>query len=110
MQGQTHIFEACERRQQVEELKDESDLVPPHFREAIIGEPGERLAINEDVAGGRSIESPNKIEQRRFPGARRANDRDHLTSRNRQVDLIERGDSISALKSLRGCRQLNHRF
>ena len=53
VQRQADVLEARQRRQQVEELKDEADLVAPDARQLVVGQAGERLAVDADLAGGR---------------------------------------------------------
>jgi len=55
MQGQGDIFLARQRRQQVEELKDESDLVAANAGKTIVVELGEALPIQLDFSGGRMV-------------------------------------------------------
>ena len=92
MQRQPDILQTRQRRQQVEELKDEPDLVAPHARQRIVGQTGERFAVDPDLAGRRTVEAANEVEQRGLPGARRPDDRHHLASRDRQRDVVEGGD------------------
>src|ERR1019366_7397982 len=51
VQRQADVFEARERRQQVEELEDEADLVASHFRQLIVGHAAERGTVDADGAG-----------------------------------------------------------
>jgi hypothetical protein len=63
---QAHILDARERREQVEELEDEADLVAPDPGQLIVRQPGERLAVDADLPGGRAIEPADEVEERRF--------------------------------------------
>src|SRR5262245_53554273 len=69
VKGQPDVLETRQRRQQVEELKDESDLVPSNPRQLIVGQTSKPFAVDANVAGGRTIEAANQIEERGFPGA-----------------------------------------
>ena len=60
VQRQADVLETGQRRQQVEELKDEADLVAPQPRQVIVGEAAERLAVDATRAprwGGRGRRS-----------------------------------------------------
>jgi hypothetical protein len=50
VQGQADVFEAGQCRQQIEELKDESDIVAPHAGQIVVGQPIEHSAVDEDLA------------------------------------------------------------
>ena len=80
VQRQADVLEARQRRQQVEELEDEADLVAPHARQLVVGQAGERFAVDADLAGRRAIEAADRVEQRRLAGAGRADDRHHLAA------------------------------
>src|SRR5438876_11500103 len=84
MKRQAHVLDRRQRRQQIEELKDEPDLVSPDPGQLIVGEAGESLAVDSHLARGRSIETTDQVEERRFPGTRRPDDRHHLASWNGQ--------------------------
>ena len=98
MQRQADVLEARERRQQVEELEDEADLVAPDPRQVVVGQAAERFAVDADLAGGRAIEAADQVEQRRLAGAGRPDDRDHLAARDRQRDVVERDDVALAFE------------
>ena len=51
VQRQADVLEARERRQQVEELEDEADLVAADSRQLVVGETAERFAVDADFAG-----------------------------------------------------------
>src|SRR4029077_517903 len=103
VQRQTDVLEGRERGQQVEELKDEPDLVAPHFRQLVVGQPGKRGAVDADLAGGRAIETADEIEEGGFAGAGRADDRDQLTAGNREGDVVE-GDDVALAGEVFGDR------
>src|SRR5258707_354166 len=78
-----------QRRQQVEELEDEADLVAADSREVVVGQPGERFAVDADLAGRGTVEAADQIEERRLAGAGRSDNREHLAARDREADGIE---------------------
>ena len=108
MQRQPDVLETRQRRQQIEELKDESDLVAPHPGQRLVGQAAERFAVDADVAGGRPIETANQIEQRRLAGAGRSDDRHHLAARNGQGDVVERGHLAFAGELLGDAVEVDH--
>src|ERR671939_211554 len=92
VQRQADVLEARERRQQIEELEDESNLVAPHSRQLIVGETAERSAVDEDVAGSRAIEAADEIEERRLARAGGPDDRDHLAAWNADGHIAQGDD------------------
>ena len=66
MQRQPDIFEAGQRRQQVEELEDESNRVSAQAGQFVVGEIVERLSAHSDVAGRGTIESTDQVQERRL--------------------------------------------
>src|SRR5262245_31562915 len=107
---QADVFQARQRRQQVEELENKTDLVAPHLRQLVVVQAGERLAIDQHIAGGGTVEAAHQVEECRFTGSGLTDDRDHLAARNRQRDVVERGDAPLALKALGGAIELNHSY
>src|SRR5215470_16179711 len=107
---QADVFQARQRRQQVEELENETDLVASHLRQLVVMQAGERLAVDQHIAGGGTVEATHQVEECRFAGSRLTDDRYHLAARDRQRDLVERGDAPLALKALGGAIELNHSY
>ena len=85
------VLKTRQGRQEIEELKNEPDLVAPDPRELVVREAGQRLAVDAHLARGRTVEAAHKIEQRRLARARGADDRHHLAARDGQRDVLERG-------------------
>ena len=56
-----------ERRQQIEELEDEPDLVPPDARQPIVGQAAERFAVDAHFAGGRRSRPPIRLSSVDLP-------------------------------------------
>ena len=100
MQRQPDVLETGERRQQVEELEDEADLVPPHSRQIVVGETREQLAVDPHVARACGVEAADEVEQRGLAGSRRPDDRHHLAAIDRQRDVVERDDAALAVELL----------
>src|SRR5689334_22954905 len=70
MQRQGNILEAIQCGKQVEELKDEADLVAAHASEFIIRKCAETLSFDSNVAGRGPVKACDKVQQRGFSGTR----------------------------------------
>src|SRR6516225_8338437 len=68
------VFPRRERRQQMKELKDETDPRPAEARELVLGHRGDLRAVDDDTSRGRGVESGEQAEQRRLAAARRPGD------------------------------------
>lgn len=108
MQGNRDVLQAGERWQEIEELKNETDLVAAYARQRIVGEAAEARAVDRDLAGGGMIEAADQVEQRRFPRAGRAHDANHLPEADFEIDARERGDAALAIIFFGDVRELNH--
>src|SRR6267154_2373934 len=75
-QRQLHIFVHGEVADQVEGLKDESNLTIANARALADGEFADRLAIQLIIAIGRRVEQSKNGKQRRLAAARRPGNRD----------------------------------
>src|SRR5262249_37876751 len=93
VQRQADVLETRERRQQVEELEDEADLVATDLRQVVVGKPVERLAVDEDRSRRRRVEGADYDEQRRIARSGRADDRHHLAILDGEADGIEGNDA-----------------
>ena len=108
VQWQADVLEAGERRQQIEELEDEADLVAPDLRQAFVRQVGQQLSVDLHGAGARPIEPANQVQKRRLARPGGADNRHHLATRNRQADVVECGDAAFPLEGLRHPVELNH--
>src|SRR5450755_1843787 len=100
VQGQGHVLHAGERGQEIEELEDETDFVAPETGERVVGEPGDGLAVDADLASGRAVQAADQIEERGLAGAGGADDGNHLAARDLEIDRFERGDLALAVIDL----------
>src|SRR5262249_8991421 len=89
VQRQRDVFDRGQRRQQVEELKNESDLVAADARKIVIAERRERFPVDLDFAFARSIEAPDDVPHGRFTGAGGSDDRQHFAFFDFEVDALE---------------------
>ena len=71
-QRQLHIVKSAGPSQQIEILEDEADLAVPQAGPFVAGEIHDLFSIEVVRAGGRVIEAPQCVHERRLPGARRA--------------------------------------
>ena len=62
MKRQADVLETGQRRQQVEELKDEPNLVPTRARQVVVRQSGQRLAVDANLSGRGAIETADQIE------------------------------------------------
>jgi hypothetical protein len=108
VQRQRYVLQARQGRQEVEELEDEADLVPPDRRQPVVSQAREARAIHDDLAGGRAIERANEVEERGLPGAGGPHDRDHLAALDVQVDAVQRDDLALAVEPLGDRGKVNH--
>src|SRR5262245_20301324 len=108
MQRQPDVFDAGKRRQQVEELKDEADLVATDPRQLIVRQAAERFVVDADRSGGRPVEAADQVEERGLAGAGRPDDRDHFTAGNGEGDVLESGDVSLALELPGNAIEVDH--
>ena len=94
---QEHVLLRGQRRQQVEELKDEADPVAADPREAGVIEPVVALAAEADLTRGRRLERAEEVEHRALARARGAHDRDDLALADLERSAVERPDGSRAL-------------
>ena len=64
VQRERDILERIQRRQQVEKLKDKTDLVATHAREVIIREFAQILAVDSNLSRGRPVQTADQVQQR----------------------------------------------
>ena len=108
MQGQGDVLHAGQRGQEIEELEDEADLVAAQAGEVVVGQVGDGLAVDADLAGAGTIEPADQIEERGFAGAGGPDDGDHLAARDLEIDRFERGHLALAVVDLGDTGEGNH--
>jgi 16S rRNA (cytidine1402-2'-O)-methyltransferase len=108
MQRNRDVLQARERRQKIEELKNEADFVAAYVRQGVIGELAELRAVDRDLAGSRVIEAADQVEERRFSRAGRAHDPNHLTAGDFKIDAVQRRDAPLAIIFFGDVGELNH--
>jgi hypothetical protein len=84
------IFERRRASEEIEALKYEADVVPSEERELVEIEAADIHAAKAVGAARGSIEAPDHVHARRFPGPARADDGDELAVSDRQAHARER--------------------
>src|SRR5207344_45598 len=75
VQRQCDVLHAGERRQEIEKLENEADLVAAKAGQIVVGEGRDGLAVDANLARGGAIESTNQVEECGLAGARRSDNR-----------------------------------
>ena len=81
-----------QRRQQVEELEDEADLLAPHPRQLVVAQRRQIAIVERERAAGRPIHGAAEVQQRRLAAARRPHQRDEVAGLDVERHAGERGD------------------
>ena len=93
----------------MKELKHEADFLAAQPGQTVFIEGRDVDAVYRDAPRGRRVEACDQPEQRRFPAARRTDDRDELTARDVQRQRMENGQRlIAAHDRLGDLAQANH--
>ena len=108
VQGEGDVFDAGERGEEVEELKNEADFVAAKAGEVIVGEGGDGLAVDADFARGGAIEAADQVEQGGFAGTGRAHNGNHFAAFDAEVDGVKGDDLTLAVEVLGDGGQGNH--
>ena len=87
---QRDVVGECERRQQVEELKDEADAVASQPRELAVTQRGEWRAVESDLARAGAIHGAAQVQECRFPATRRPHERDEVAALQAEGDAAQR--------------------
>jgi len=95
---QHDILDRVELRQEMMELVDEAQEVAAEARAAIVVEVGSLFTAQPDRPFEASFEQTDRLEKRRFSRARRAEERNDLARRNRQVYAAQDIDRDRALR------------
>ena len=104
-----HVLVRGQRRNEVEELEHEADLLAAQAREAVFVELRDVDLIDQHLAGRRLVEARDEPEQRRFAAARRPDDGDELTSENLKRERVEDRERLGAAHDGLGhLAQLDH--
>src|SRR6266545_3592057 len=104
------VFERRQRRDEMEELEHEADLLATQLRKRVFAELRDVGIVDEDFAGAWRIEAGKQSEQRRLAAARRTDDRQKAPRGNRECQRMQDGErTVSTLDRLRYAAQFDHR-
>src|SRR5262245_22201408 len=91
--GQHDVFEHAAVGQQVKCLKDEADALAAQSGPLVLAELCRFYAFKEILPVAWAVEATDDIQQRRFPRAGRAGDRQPFAASQCEVDIDQRIDS-----------------
>jgi hypothetical protein len=74
LERQHDVLPRVERRQEVEELEDEADVLAAELRQVVVAELRDLGARDLDRSDGRLVEAREDVHQRGLAGTRRAHD------------------------------------
>src|SRR6185437_11512493 len=97
-----HVLLGRQRRDQVEALEDEADLVGADAGELAVAELRQARRAELHRSGGRAVERAEHLQQGRLAAAGRALDGDELAVRDLQGDVVERDNLAAGLAVLLG--------
>ena len=106
---QFHILADGHSGQQIEELEDDAERVPAVGSESLFVGLMKRQPIHKNLPGGRSVESPQQVQERAFPAPARPGDRHEFSGGDIEGHRIQRPDDTGAgrIRS-RDIPQMNH--
>ena len=106
---QLDVLRRRQHRQQEEALKDEPDARQPDLASLPVGERCHVVAVEEQRAAARRVDTTQQVQESRFSTARRSADRDVIAGANLQGDMTD-GDHGSSWhgKYARDVARLDH--
>lgn len=90
VEGNRDILERSQCREQIEKLKDESDVTQADSPQRRLISPRGRLTTNADRALVRRSQSPHELQQRRLAASRRSPDQQGFTRIDADTDAAQR--------------------
>src|SRR5262249_4715546 len=81
---------------EVVELEHEAHVRRAPPREVAAAQPVDALAVDHDRSRRGRVEPADQVQQRRLARARRAHQRDEVTTRNVEVDAVQDLDRLAA--------------
>src|ERR1035437_2773212 len=109
MQRRRYIFEARQRRQQIEKLENEADFVAPYACQVVIAQGRQSRAVDLDLALDRVIQRADQVQHGRFARAGRPDNGHHFAAPDGQVDVLQRGHLPLAVELFGNSAKNNHR-
>ena len=93
---QRHVFQRRHRHDQIERLEDVSHLVAADPRQLLLVQIGQRISVDLHMAFRRAVEAAHHVEERRFAGAGRPQNRQIFTTADIEIDSAQRMDFFRA--------------
>ena len=93
---QRHVFQRRHRHDQIERLEDVSHLVAADPRQLLLVQIGQRISVNLHMAFRRAVEAAHHVEERRFAGTGRPQNRQIFTTADIEIDSAQRMDFFRA--------------
>jgi acyl-CoA thioesterase I len=87
--GQQHVLFRGECRNELKGLKHKTDLAPANPGHAVFRETCNVLAVEQNLAARRAVESGEKAQQRAFSASGRPHDGHELPAGDRQIDTAQ---------------------
>jgi hypothetical protein len=103
-----NVLDTIQSRQQIEELKNESDLVASHTREIVVRQPTEQTAVDLYLSRCRRVQSAYQIQQSGFTGTGWSDNGHHLTSCNGQIHVLQRRNLALPTEHLTDFGEIDH--
>src|SRR5207248_1038498 len=94
--GDGDVLPRGQRREQVEELEDEAQLMASQVRQLVVVELGDVDAADPDVPGGGRVEAAHEMEQGALARPAGAEYRHELTRGDGERDVVEGPDRLRA--------------
>ena len=101
------VLRRVEAVDEVEALEHEPDVMAAQPAQLGVVETADVLTCDPHDAGGRAVEGPDQVKQRRLPGAGGAHHGHELTRRDGEVDVAERVDGWFAVVGLGDVDQID---
>ena len=96
LQGERDVLPDRLRREELEVLEDDPDLAT-HLRDLAARQPGEVLAVEDDVAAGRDLVADEQLDERGLARAGRADEEHEIPFRDGQVHVAQRDLAVRVL-------------
>jgi hypothetical protein len=94
-QRQLHIVQAGGPGQQVEGLKDETDLLVPDPGQLIVFQFGDPVSVEPVLTGCRAVQAADEIHQGRLAGARWPHNRNELVFPDGEIDASQGSHNLA---------------
>src|SRR4051812_47201594 len=79
-EGHHHVLERGELAQEMMKLEHETDRAVPQGGDRVVLQLVDRSRVDQDLAAGRPVERPQKVEEGALPRSAGTDDRDHLAA------------------------------